>query len=186
MDYSEFTTNPQKYSQNEIPYLNNSCVTEHDINNKDFITTQDHCNKYKGMVQTASRVMKQETNGKLRKLFFSSKNMKRLQKQLRKEIFISTNGKYKMSVDQDKNDLLVIMISVFKNHALHSPKNIIRQTKNLNKIVIETILPDIITNIKQYYSYLSDINKPLEPIARPVNMSNKGRRIGESITTTFI
>ena len=64
-------------------------------------------------------------------------------------------------------------------------KNIVRQVKKLNKLVVNETVPSIITNIKSYYGYLDDINKPRELIRRPINVNNKGSKVLPSVTTTL-
>jgi energy-converting hydrogenase A subunit M len=83
-----------------------------------------------------------------------------------------TKGKVRIQVDQDENDLILAMRANFFEHARHLPDNIVRQTKELNDKTIEYIMPDVMTRIKQQYGYMKDINKPLDPIARPVNVHN--------------
>ncbi len=51
--------------------------------------------------------------------------------------------------------------------------------------VVDEILPGIMTNIRQEYGYLKEINKPLTPIPLPQNVNNAGRQQLPSITTTF-
>ena len=50
------------------------------------------------------------------------------------------------------------------------------QIKKLNIKVINYILPDLLTNIKQEYYYVKEINEPIKPIDRPVNVSIKGSK----------
>ena len=118
-------------------------------------------------------------------MFFSKNNIKKIQKKIRKEIFSRTNGKYKLNVDQDKDSLIVAMISVYKRFNKGLPCKIVRQTKKLNNHLVDFIVPGMITEIKQYYGYMKDINQPIKPIMRPLNMSSAGTKMGQSIGTNL-
>lgn len=120
-------------------------------------------------------------------LFFSPENMKRIQKMIRHEAYIRTNGGFKLEVDQDESDLLVAMRAVFFDTygARFLPFKIKRQVKDLNIKVVNYILPDMISEMKQGYGYLKEINEPIKPLMRPLNVNNAGRRTLPSITTIW-
>ena len=64
------------------------------------------------------------------KMFFSSENMDRIQKMIKRAIYEESNGKYKLEVDQDEMQLLIMMREVFfdgNNGARHLPQKIKRQ-----------------------------------------------------------
>lgn len=121
----------------------------------------------------------------LSKIYYSEENVKRIQKLIKKEIFVRTKGVYKLEEDQDESDLLVVMKSIFTEYAKHLPYEYVKQVKALNKKTIDAIVPDMITNIKQTYDYLKEINGPIKPIDRPVNVNNAGRRTLPPLTTVY-
>jgi hypothetical protein len=126
-----------------------------------------------------------DVKDELSDMFFSGENMKRLQKMIKKEIFEKTKGKYRLDEDQDDMDLLVAMRGVYMNEARFLPYKIKHQIKDLNRKVILNIVPDMITNIKQYYSYIKEINEPIKPIMRPLNVNNAGRRTLPALTSVW-
>jgi hypothetical protein len=121
----------------------------------------------------------------LGEVFFSLENINRLQKQIKKEIFIKSNGKYKLDTEQNESDLLIVMRAVYISDAVNSPYKIIHQVKELNHKTIERIIPDMLSIIKQDQEYLNMLDKPINVIPLPVNVSNAGRRSLPSVTTTF-
>lgn len=127
----------------------------------------------------------EEDVDELSKMFFSDENTKRIQRLIRKEVFRRTKGEFRLDTDQDESDILVAMRAVFFEEGRFLPNKIIRQVKHLNQRVIDLYVPDIITQIKQDYGYIKEINKPLEPIMRPINVNNAGRRALPSLTTTW-
>jgi hypothetical protein len=126
-----------------------------------------------------------EENDPLGKIFFSTENAKRIQKMIKKEIAARSKCAYILEEDQDESDLLVAMRAVYAEHARFLPDKLVRQVKELNNKVINYIVPDMMTNIKQQYAYIKEINEPLKPIMRPVNVNNAGRRTLPSITTSW-
>lgn len=109
------------------------------------------------------------------KMFFSVKNIKRIQKHLKREIYNRSYGKFKLSEDQDVLDLLQSMVVVYGQYGKDIPDCVIRQVKLLNVQTVQYIAPDMITNLKQHYSYLDDIKNPINPLPQPLNVNNAGR-----------
>jgi len=118
-------------------------------------------------------------------VFFSDENIKRIQRKIKEEIFIKTKGQYTLDEDQDESDLMIAMRAVYLDKCKNLPGETIRQVKLLNKQTVDYILPDMITNIKQYFGYIKDINQPLIPMMRPMNVNNAGRKLLPSMTTTW-
>lgn len=191
-NFSQFDTRPPYYSRpNEayydrgegVPPINETNMTVQDIFRTPFLFLQEHRKDYKNMSSTALKGI--QTKSELSKLFFSDKNIKRLQKKIAKEIFVRTKGEFRLDADQDLKKLFIAMRAVYMEHARFLPGQIVRQVKRLNQKVVDEIVPGMITEIRQEYGYLKEINKPLEPIPRPMNVSNAGRRVLPSITTTW-
>ena len=119
------------------------------------------------------------------KIFFSDENMKRIQKKIKEEVYKRTGGQYRLDEDQDDSDLMIVMRALYLDKCKNLPDQPIRQVKILNQYTVDYIVPDMITNIKQYFGYVNDINKPLTPMMRPMNVNNAGRKLLPSITTLW-
>ena len=154
-----------------------------DIHTTPFLFLQEHKKNYKNMAKTAIKGLLPDSN--LSKLFFSQDNIKRIQKKIRKNIYERTKGEFQLEVDQDIDDLLIAMRAVYSQKAKFQPGQTIRQVKRLNDDVVNEIVPNMITEIKQEYGYLKEINKPLTPIPRPMNCNKAGRRALPSMFSTF-
>ena len=124
-------------------------------------------------------------NSELLSTFFSNNNIERIQTKIKKEINDRTNGKYVVDVDQDVEDLLIIMGHIITQHGQFLPTKIVKQVKTLNNKVVDYVTPDMINEISQNYGYQQDINKPLQPMMRPMNVNNAGRKTLPSITTIW-
>ena len=101
------------------------------------------------------------------------------------EVFVRTNGKYKLDVDQNESDVLIVMRAAYIQDAMNQPYQLVRQVKILNHRVMERIVPDMISMIKQDDEYIKQLDRPLDPIPLPVNVNNAGRLALPSVTTTF-
>lgn len=119
------------------------------------------------------------------RVFFSEDNLKRIQKGIRREVYKRSYGKFKLKVDQNVNHLLIAMIAVVRLHAKFLPTKIIRQVKRLNEEAIQYIVPDLMTNLKQQYSYIQDITNPLQPLPDPINVNQAGRNQLRSVTAVW-
>lgn len=117
--------------------------------------------------------------------FFSSVNVAKIQELIKQRVYADTNHKYELVEDQDANDILVAMRAVYKIYGRYLPMDVNRQVENLNTMLVNYVVPDMITEIKQYYGYLKDINEPIKPIDRPINSSSAGRRTLPSISRIF-
>ena len=122
----------------------------------------------------------------LGEIYFAPENILRIQKQIKREVFIRSNGKYKLDVDQNESDLLIVMRAVYISDAKNLPYKLIHQVKELNHLTIERIVPDMLSIIKQDEEYINQLDKPIDPIALPVNVSRAGRLSLPSVTTTFM
>ena len=118
-------------------------------------------------------------------LFFSPDNIARIQKMIKYEVFVRTNGKYKLEIDQNESDILVVMRDIYITCGKNAPYKVVHQVKELNHRVIEKILPDMISMIKQDDEYIKQLDKPIDPIPLPVCVNSKGRLSLPSVTTTF-
>jgi hypothetical protein len=185
-----------KYTNNDFTFKGNLIFNYHNDDNKDIknynkYTDIDNVNSNeRNNWATENSIQKSllksvYTPTPLGEVFFSPDNIKRLQNKIKKSIFVESKGKYKLQVDQNESDLLVVMRAVYIQDSYNSPYRIIHQVKELNEKVINRILPDMISNIKQNEEYLNIIDKPIDPIPLPVNVSRAGRLSLPSVTTIW-
>lgn len=114
---------------------------------------------------------------KLSDLFFSPKNIKELQNLIRYQVHKDTKH---VIETQDEVDLLIIMRANFLQFSTMSCSNdpivLQKEVDRINLFVLREAVPDIITNVQQYFGYLRDASEGLQPIDRPVYLSNSGTR----------
>lgn len=166
-----------------VPKIDENEMTVQDIYRTPFLFINEHRKNY---IDRSSIALKGiQCNSDLSKLYFSDRNVKRIQRMIRKAVYKRTGGQFRLEIDQDNKDILIVMRAIYMEHARFMPNQIVRQVKRLNEKVISEIIPGIITNLRQYYGYLKEINKPLTPIPRPLNVNNAGRRTLPSVSTVL-
>jgi hypothetical protein len=184
-----------KYTNNDFTYQGNLIFNYHNddnskVKNYNKFTDLDNTNVEKNNWATENSIQKSllksiYTPTPLGELFFCVDNIRRLQNKIKKSVFIESKGKYKLDADQNESDLLIVMRAVYIQDSYNSPYRIVHQVKKLNQEVINRILPDMITNIKQNEEYISAIERPIDPIPLPVNVSRAGRLSLPSVTTIW-
>ena len=108
--------------------------------------------------------------------FFSKRNILEINNLIRYTVLKKTKNKFKISA-QSESKLLIVMTNLFKEHSKNLPFKIEQQIKELNYIVVKSVVPGIITNLEQYIGYLRDSNNPIKPIPRPINVNKLGNTL---------
>lgn len=115
-------------------------------------------------------------SSKLSKVFFSKENIEKMQYYIKKYVFKLTQGKYKLTTDQNEMDLVNAMREMYVNNSKYLNTHIDNQVKELNRQTLEDILPNIISNIKQNDRYIKTITNPPQLLERPINTSVYGSK----------
>lgn len=127
-------------------------------------------------------------------LFFSDQNIKNIQN------LIKLNVHKKLGYiidDQSVNELMIVMRSIYLEYSAHPPlidenmsneerqilfKKYTNEVDRLNQIVVQDILPKLVSQIQQYLDYLRDASQQPYHMDKPVNESVKGQKQYRSIT----
>ena len=118
----------------------------------------------------------------LNQTFFSKGNINIIQNELR---YLVHKEIGKVISSQSETELIIIMRAIFFQHAKNLDTNISEQISELNSIVIQSILPKILSNVKQYQEYLKNKSQIPLPMDRSINVNNKGIKQLRSVTDTF-
>ena len=117
-------------------------------------------------------------------LFFSKQNMDILQLHIRYEVWKRSNKVYIIS-NQSETELEIIMRAFYLQHSRNMNNRLVIQIKQLNQMIVEWVVPQILSEIKQYYGYLEDVQRLALPVELPQNVSSKGTKLLRSQTSTF-
>lgn len=127
-------------------------------------------------------------------LFFSERNIQNIQNIIRMLVYKEMN---KVIDNQSTNELLVIMRSIFLEYSAHPPLidastpeaqkqklfgMYTREVSRLNEIVINEIVPKIVSQLQQYLDYLRDASTQPYQTETPKNVSIAGERQYRSVT----
>jgi hypothetical protein len=131
-------------------------------------------------------------------LFFSEKNIDNIQNLIK--FVVHRETKYVID-NQSMNELLIIMRAVFLEYSRHPKlitedmskkernellKQYSQEVERLNTIVINQIVPKIISQLQQYIDYLKDASEQPYYMDKPQNDSIKGQREYRSTTQVLI
>lgn len=189
-------------TQKDLPEDDRTLMEKTSLLNKNLISELSSADKYS---LTVDDEMLSESNTKyifrnlygetlLTSLFFSKTNIENIQKVIRFIVFKET--KYVID-NQSINELLIIMRSIFLEYSAHpklidekmstDEKNMLltqyrNEVKRLNEIVINTVVPKIVSQMLQYINYLNDASQAPQYMDRPKNESVSGQRQYRSIT----
>ena len=106
---------------------------------------------------------------KLKDMFFSDKNILCINN----SVINILKKDYNVEIPlQSKQQIYMFCFSVWKFESCNLPGFLKEQINELNKKVIDKILPVLISSINQKIKYLEDINKPLNVMERPFNTSS--------------
>lgn len=129
-------------------------------------------------------------------LYFSKKNVTNLQNLIRYIVFKQTG----VVIDnQDYRELLIVMRSIFEMYSRHPPyfdeskgpqynmsivNKTIAEVNRLNEIVINEVIPKLVSMVLQYFGYLRDI-EGRRFLEKPENVNIAGQRSLRSVTNVL-
>jgi hypothetical protein len=126
----------------------------------------------------------------INQLFFSSKNIVSVQNMIR----LSVHKFSKFIIGKQSNEeLLIVMRSIYlqysQNPVISDPikqkKIIHKEIFRLNQIVVNEVVPNVVSETQQYIHYLKDISQVAQPHQRGKNDSVKGTKNMRDISEIF-
>lgn len=105
------------------------------------------------------------TKNLLNQVYFSPANIKIIQKRIRYNVWKQSEGAYQID-EQDETELSVIMRSMYLQYSKNLDTDIKNQVNELNNIVIEEVVPELISKAKSYQLYLRDSTEPYRVFSR--------------------
>ena len=108
--------------------------------------------------------------------FFTPRNVRHLQAELRRQVFLRSGPKQYRIDDQDVDELKMIMRGIYYQYAKNNTFDVEGQVRELNTLIVDWAVPRILSEVDQYQYYLKDISHLPVPIAQPLNMSSAGQR----------
>ena len=116
-----------------------------------------------------------QTQTPLNTAFFCRRNQDIIQRGLRQNVL----NKYGVRIDDQSPDAIIAMMRVvFINNSADPYGAVTPQVRYMNGKVIEMATKQVASGVAQHYSYLKDIDNPLQPPSIPENTSLYGVKIG--------
>lgn len=115
-------------------------------------------------------------NNPVSTVFFSRQNVEALQEAIRYQVYTKTPDKHVID-KQSETEIFVVMRAMYLQHAQHKAYDILEQVRALNGMVLDYIVPKIISEIGIYLRYKKDISQLPVPMDRGVNSSSKGTKV---------
>lgn len=130
-------------------------------------------------------ILKRTSRTPLTNLFFSQENIDELHKLIRYMVYDQSSGF--IIEKQSDEDLLIVMRSMYLQYSTFPTscdKEILqKEIDRLNVLTTRTIVPQIISEAKQFTQYLIDASQIPAPIPRALNVSNTGTRELRSVSS---
>lgn len=120
-------------------------------------------------------MFKQEGNP-LYTAFFSEENADAIQRGIQSEVYKAVGVNVQK---QNGADLFALMGSVYSVNTANPYGNIQQQVANMNRITVSKAAAQVVSGIRSYQMYISDISSRPVPNSLPVNTSSYGKKIGE-------
>jgi len=104
-------------------------------------------------------------------LFFSEKNIVFLQNNIVNGVKQMSNNNYIIN-NQSKDELKIIMNSIYVQHSRNVNGNIDQIINVLNNLVLQYSVPQIFNEIESNMKYKRDINNLIMPMSNPILLKN--------------
>jgi len=111
----------------------------------------------------------------LQEKYFSDKNINLLQSKIKNRVYKQSKNNYVIAA-QDIKILKIIMKSIYLQYAKNLDKNIKKQVKVLNKLVLNYSANNIISNIELYLTYKKSVSYTPIPLELPKYISTSGSK----------
>jgi hypothetical protein len=104
----------------------------------------------------------------LSRVFFSSGNIQIIQNGLRAGVYELSEERKIVIAPQNIDNLKIIMRSIYLQYAEHREDiSVTKQVENLNKIVLEYVIPTVYNETMGYLKYIQDQSTLVQPLALP-------------------
>lgn len=120
-------------------------------------------------------ILGQFQKNNLSDVFFSSRNIDALQDGIRYRVYVETKGAHVISRQSD-TELKVVMRSIYLQNAKHDNRPVLQQVRELNKLVLDWVVPEVVSNLTQYVVYKRDASTLPVPLEHAQLSTMKGSR----------
>lgn len=110
-------------------------------------------------------------------IFFSEENIAALQQGLRYKVYTTTQGKILVG-NQSRDELAIIMRSIYLEHGRNLPHNLLEQVRDLNARVLDFAVPRVAREAQMFRTYMRDSTTQPVPLEYGKYTTRAGQRGG--------
>lgn len=107
-------------------------------------------------------------------LYFSDFNINVLQDGIRYGVYVNSGEEYVID-RQSKNELLIVMQSIYSDHSTNKNDDIVGQVKSLNTLVLNFCVSRVVNEIDGFRKYSRDASSLPVPLENGIASSAKGK-----------
>lgn len=100
--------------------------------------------------------------------YFSKENQQIIQNGIRAGVYHMSNGKYTIGL-QSYEEIKIIMRAIYLQETTNTPGNLTEQISQLNRSVLNYIVPKVYNEAKGYLTYIRDASTLVVPLSAPVS-----------------
>jgi hypothetical protein len=127
---------------------------------------------------TSEALTGQVMQNNLSQIFFSARNIDALHEGIRYRIYMETGGQQVIGRQSD-TELKIVMRSMYYQYAKHDNRPVVEQVRELNGYVLDWVVPEVLSNLKQYMVYKRDASTLPVPLERAQLSTMKGTKVLE-------
>lgn len=167
MDYYPLSSQNSKVPQNNgrVDILDNNNAKSYPLYQSNNQNTEYKDEALKGI----------QSSSPLSQLFFCKENVDNIQNMIRYNVWLISQKKHIIDRQSDV-DLHVVMRSFYLQYSQNQQTHITSQIKQLNTMVLDWVIPKIMTQIEQYLTYKKQVSGVYQPMEREVNTSVSGTK----------
>jgi hypothetical protein len=113
------------------------------------------------------------TRTPLTDVFFSRANVDAVQGALRQRVQAATGQAVGRQSDAE---LFIVMRSMYYQYGKNLPTDVLSQVRELNGLVLEYTVPDVVSNVRQFLKYRTDVSTLPVPLAHAPMATMKGSK----------
>jgi hypothetical protein len=108
--------------------------------------------------------------------FFSAKNIQILQNGIRAGVYERSNKQYVVG-EQSRDEIMIIMRSIFLQYSKNRPTNVKTQISDLNNLVLDYAIGQVYGEAQGYIKYKYDASNMYQPIAPPTMSKTNDKQL---------
>lgn len=119
--------------------------------------------------------------------YFSNDNIQHMKHLICQDVLNRSNGQYRLTAEAQSDDaLLLVMRSIFLDNCRNLPENIPGQIAELNLMVLNDMVPRVLSNVRQKLSFIRDHSQRPLTMDRPAYVGSAGTRSLDMTSKSFI